>query len=135
MREIKFRAQRIQTREWIYGNLVIDMRGRAHIVPFKYFDEDGHHLSYEDDTDMSVFIDQETVTQFTGLHDKNGKEIYEGDVCKIWYHDNTSEIMKVDFDSEKAQFRFLDIVNDGWIITQTPVEVVGNIHENPELLK
>ena len=127
MREIKFRGKRIWTDEWIYGNLVIDKHGRNHIVPFAYFDEDGHHLSYDDDTDNPVFIMPESVGQFTGLHDKKGKEIYEGDkICDeagnvapvIWNEWDCSFI--IDFEGGCEQ---LDSSIKDW------GEVIGNIHE------
>ena len=147
MREIKFRGKRIWTDEWIYGNLVIDKHGRNHIVPFAYFDEDGHHLSYDDDTDTPVFIMQESVGQFTGLHDKNGKEIYEGDRVKvviIWNELNRDIkrefISSIVFCEHRGCYIFPNHSNvslddarqDDEIIS---LEVIGNIHENPELLE
>ena len=128
MREIKFRGKRIWTDEWIYGNLVIDKHGRNHIVPFAYFDEDGHHLSYDDDTDTPVFIMQESVGQFTGLHDKNGREIYEGDIVTYGKDLPNTVVYKdccfgVYLEANKHMLR-LQVFND-----TNKYEVIGNIHE------
>ena len=130
MREIKFRGKRIWTDEWIYGNLVIDKHGRNHIVPFAYFDEDGHHLSYDDDTDTPVFIMQESVGQFTGLHDKNGKEIYE---CDILSQGEARFIVK--WDDKHAMYKcFFEDLSDNYCNLDDSYiheffEVIGNIHE------
>jgi len=137
MREIKFRGKYSWANEWIYGNLVIDKQGRNHIVPFAYFDEDGHHLSYDDDTDKPVFIKQDSIGQFTGLHDKNGKEIYEGDKFCIggvimfvsWHEDYSCFIL-----TTGCEYGTINYINlDCDVIYQK--EIIGNIHENPELLE
>lgn len=81
--------------------------------------------------------------QFTGLCDKNGKEIYEGDVIEYTYRDGWKEKLKIDFDPLKGYFaagytyRLMGMVAKG--DTSDPdtkcIEVISNIYENPELLK
>lgn len=125
MREIKFRGRK-PNEEWIYGDLVRsedDILGDVTtcIFPQKAYD------SYD-----RYIVDANTVGQFTGLRDKNGKEIYEGDI--------------LDFIGLKIEVRFvrgvfallcngdLDYEICGDCGTDLFAKVIGNIHDNPELL-
>ena len=119
MRTIKFRGKDRRTGKWYYGNLYVkDTRGRTHICT----------------PERGCFdIDPETVGQFIGLYDKDGKEIYEGDI--------------LDFNGFKIEVRFVrgifallcngDLDNGlcGDCRTDMFAKVIGNIHDNPELLK
>ena len=126
MREIKFRGKRLDNGEWLYGSLVI-LNGRYFI-----FDDANRHE-----------VDPTTVGEFTGLKDKNGKEIYEGDVIRsplsedktrphrIFYHTGNAAFRGALIDRKELCYLRLD---QDWIY-KFGKEVIGNIHDNLELLK
>ena len=132
MRTLKFRGRRSYDKQWIVGNLIVDKNGDKHIVPFDYFNMDGHHLRYEDDSDKPVFFDQETIGQYTGQKDKNGKEIFEGDIL----HTNEADwIAKVIWNYDG--FMLTGLNNTGFSCSPDYDEcvIIGNIHDNPELIE
>lgn len=126
-REIKFRGKSKTDGEWFYGNLYYkDTEGRTHIGTTKK---------------GCLDIDPDTVGQYTGLKDKNGKEIYEGDIigCHnpnikhlIFYNEEQGRFMAaLDGDIENDYFGICGLDCSRWNATK---EVIGNIHDNPELL-
>jgi uncharacterized phage protein (TIGR01671 family) len=105
-REIKFRA-------WINGQMVYD----AENIP-------------------GIFCGDDPVMQFAGLKDKNGKEIYEGDIYThngrkflIKYSDNQFVLLSVQVDKKTNWRSLMDIKN-----ISKYIDVIGNIYKNPELL-
>jgi len=127
MRTIKFRGKRPDTMEWAVGSLVECFNGKTGIVSMtKYSEENG----------IKAIIDEvspDTIGQYTGMNDKNGKEIYEGDIFKAGYF---GEADVVTWDDKNA--RYIGRSPKGYIsyVGREPaVEIIGNIHDNPELLK
>ena len=154
MREILFRGKRLHDNKWIYGNFISDCEGNPHIIEPRFFCEDGHHLQYEDNTDTPVFIIPETVGQFTGLTDKNGKRIFEGDIvratieraerCQSPRIENgvigydcigmIGLILYKDKNGENVWSDFFNELSLSGLIEDYYFEIIGNIHDNPELL-
>ena len=80
-REILFRGKLSHSGVWIEGNLIKDRNGNKYIIPFNVFEPDGHHLII--DSDEAWRVDSATVGQFTGMTDKKGKKLFEGDVYSM----------------------------------------------------
>ena len=133
MREILFRGKRVDNGEWIQGDIVqFPVHGVVRIVE--------QEPSYKD-----AEVDSDTVGQYTGLTDKNGRKIFEGDIIHleysqvffggVYFGEYTAEV------SYKEGCFITDGINNGGEI-ETPlsgfnndeVEIIGNIHDNPELL-
>lgn len=135
MREIKFRGKRVDNGEWVYGNLITTSNGYHFIDTHNELYEDEPYL-FRDNTDMiRVAVSKvvpETVGQFTGLKDKNGTDIYEGDILQ--WHDDRIKVVSWFLDGWAAG-------NDGTsmsvddLLRKTVCTIIGNIHDNPELLK
>lgn len=119
-REIKFRAKELGSNEWVYGYYCKDYVGVNYITTI-----DGVSTSA---------VNEHTVSQFTGLIDKNGKDIYEGDqlystgyLCTvIWENGSFKTVYKHPEDGET-----LILGEDS---NPCDYYIIGNIHENPELL-
>ena len=140
-REIKFRGKTVPDGRWVYGYYVV-MENETKTVTrhaiMDLLDKDNQYIKDGKSYHMSVsVVDAETVGQFTGLHDKNGKEIYEGDIVsdikgkmKVdgeWV--DQTEIFAVEYHGAAFNISHLSLVSND------SVEVIGNIHDNPELLK
>ena len=139
MREIKFRGKRLDNGEWVYGTLCMSAICPPYII---WVGDDSVVI------DIPI-INQDTICQFTGLCDCNGKEIYEGDIldtmtskydsngysfiCK-WIDSGFALIYQGKTYGVKVQNNFFN----RYQLCKKNVEdlvIKGNVHDNPELLK
>lgn len=133
-REIKFRGKMVDSYDWwMYGYLreVWGEKQRNFVIaPAKKFQSDGYTDKEED------YVQVETIGQFTGHTDKNGKEIYEDDLLKTL----NGTIVLVEW--VEGGFKITNIKDtmstaclSKRIIENLGLIVIGNIHDNPELLE
>ena len=127
-REILFRGKAIDNGEWVYGYLTKHYYKGEFEFCIQYFDSD-----MDDKKRHNVIVDQNTIGQFTGLFDKNGVKIFEGDIVKSHSKNWIGEIkfFEGSFIHNEA-IRANSLIND---CVPTYCEVIGNIHDNPTLLK
>lgn len=133
-REIKFRAKRVDLNDWMYGYLreVWGETKRIFVIsPAKRFDVDGNTDTDED------YVIPDTIGQFTGKYDKNKRKVYEGDIVLQQGYNGRKEKMVVRFENGA----FIVGYHSGSSTRKKPMlisdkcEVIGNIHDNPELIK
>lgn len=137
-REIEFRGKRLDNGEWICGDLMHDNHGGCYIYPL-----DSLGLFTENK------VANDTVGQFTGLVDKKGVKIFEGDIveCVSWneYFSKDGQPMepfrrKMYVDFRRGGFKMVEPMpepmkdNEWDIIYNGDIVIIGNIHDNPELL-
>ncbi len=129
MREILFRGKRVDNGEWVQGFLT--KRKFAGKEYFAIEQSERKIVTYDYEYVMQPYeIIPETVGQYTGLTDKNGKKIFEGDIVKAI----TSNIVGEDFEATVVvNLDNYELMCD--IEHSHELEVIGNIHNNPELLE
>ena len=128
MREILFRGNRVDDGEWVQGYYVKQYGANQIYLP------DGTDREYGFDY---YHIDPSTIGQYTGLIDKNGKKIFEGDILKFSYNeeDENPTFYSVEWKSDRACFGYAETSDKMLEVDALHCEVIGNIHDNPELLE
>ena len=134
MREILFRGKREDNDEWVYGYYVKlpDAAGSVGFMHVPASNPDEHNTAH--------YVAPETVGQYTGLTDKNGVKIFEGDILRIGLEEDDyivcqvyeyRGVLCVDYETADWDFNALGFLDNdtGYIF-----EVIGNIHDNPELI-
>lgn len=124
MREILFRGK--FGNEWKYGFLSIEPKGLVIKEPYKNESSNMWH------------IDADTVGQYTGLTDKNGTKIFEGDIIDFLYRSGYDDYGIVQYDADETEFGFVyNSIYEGLgrHYRSEDIEVIGNIFDNPELVR
>lgn len=124
MRTVKYRGIGLDTGKWVYGYSCFDSTKENAAIINKHGNNEMQHNA----------VIPETVGEFTGLTDDNDKEIYEGDIIQFMSISVDKPVV-VEWNDDICQFQFSDgqPINSGDTYGVYKA-VIGNIHENPELL-
>ena len=150
-REILFRGKGVHSEEWVYGDLIHGVGERHGMISILPITKNLAKIPYCDPLD-GVYVNPDTVGQFIGLTDKNGNKIFEGDILQKWEVDWEAD-ERNNFEGEEP---FIATKKDVATMDRFPVfwlqnesfgyegddledsdkwEIIGNISDNPELLK
>lgn len=124
MREILFRAKREDNGEWVYGYYVRlpDAAGAVHMMHVP--------AGNPDECNATFYIDPKTLGQFTGLTDKNGVKIFEGDIVEY-----EGKRYSINYLPHYARFSAVKPNTVFCVFAYQRGEVIGNIYDNPELIR
>ncbi len=150
MREILFRGKRISDGSWVHGGIM-----KTFHPNFNHESPEAFNLRKENcycicTGGKDIFVEQSSIEQYTGLTDKNGKKIFEGDICDFSILGGDHVFVKITIQYGCVGFEPLDYDDvhpddQKWTSFWKSEEdemwntdyftVIGNIHDNPELLK
>ena len=142
MRKILFKGKRADNGEWVCGYYVLRKRpyfkdkdaNFEHIICDNLVIDDFNDKQFVDTIPITYSVDPETIGQYTGCTDKNGNKIFEGDI--VW--DNYEEergIVQWDNDTARFIITCSTFTVDFDSVCGEELEIVGNVYDNPELLK
>lgn len=137
MRDILFKAKRLDNGEWVEGYL-FETREHAYIAYANQFDDD----LFLSPQNIFIEVDANTICQYTGFNDNHGKKIWDNDLieCKEFSNGYLIKhfLSQVEWDDGGTGFAFKDSKH-GWAfmdsLTVYECQVIGNIFDNPELLE
>ena len=140
MREILFRGKRLNSKEWVYGQVIVDDEGCSIYT---------HSQDISGDIYSGLrYINGSTISQYIGIKDKNGTNIFEGDILRIAIIKDIDDEIEYKFGSVEFSTRSLEyiirskeglvcgfgVILNGAGFYEFELEVVGNIHDNKDLL-
>ena len=138
MRTIKFKGKLAHSGEWIEGNLIISQNGSPYIIPFEVFEPDGHHLIIN--SDNPHWVDANSVSEYIGLTDDDGLELFENDIVKYWQpYAKREEVRIIKYDSKFACFGLFKSIDSeycdesDWMKIEKIVKL-GNYLDNSDLM-
>lgn len=137
MREILFRGKRTENGEWIYGDYCGIWKVACDGGELIY-----KHLIHRSNDEPLYMVDPETVCEYTGLKDMNGKRIFEGDIVRYrpeyW---REPKLSVVEYCADKWNYPAFDLKDHDYEANglqcaheEGGLEVIGNIHDNKEML-
>ena len=130
MGEILFRGKSIEDNKWVYGDLIREKKSFSKICTRIYRATNNGQELIDDDS--------KTVGQYTGLKDKNGNKIFEGDIVDFPDRSDSESYGVVEYDTNETEFGIVyDSIYEGLgrQYHSRDIEVIGNIFDNSELLE